>query len=176
VTVYAKGNPNDGTTYSDSSCEYMWTMGYDDKDDLIGVGEYTKIDVCALMAGSKSETTLTEQGITIDFPAGTIWDGKYIALGDQEAKGTYQTGMWPSTVSGTTITSSSEAIFSDNCYSDYVDDVNPFVLGKKNTPIDNKQGKVMVGTNSWCEATGGEAGVLVCITRREDRPEQRPSG
>ncbi len=157
VTVYAKGNSKEATTYSDSSCEYMWTMGYDDKDDLIGVGESSGINVCALMAGSKFETTLTEQGITIDFPGGTTWDGKYIALGDQEAGGEDQTGMWPSTISGTTISSTSEVTFSASCFGDFVDDPNPFVLGKKNTPIDTKQGKVMVGPNLWC-ADGGRGG------------------
>jgi hypothetical protein len=42
-------------------------------------------------------------------------------------------------------------------YNDYTDIVDPFVLGKKNTPINNKQAKVMVGTNLLC-ADGGIGG------------------
>lgn len=157
VTVYAKGNPEDGTTYSDSDCEYIWTMGYDDKDNLIGVGEYTSIDVCALLAGSKSETTLTESGITIDFPGGTMWDGKYIALGDQEAGGKYVTGVWEATLKGTTISAEgSEITFTDTCEGDYTDDVNPFILGKQNTPANRKEGKLMVGFNEYCQDSGSD--------------------
>ncbi len=95
VTVYALGNPDNGTTYSNSSCEYGWPMGYDDKGNLIGESENTSIEVCALLAGTKAITVLTESGIVIDFPGGTSWDGKYIALGDQEAGGTFKTGVWP---------------------------------------------------------------------------------
>jgi len=157
VTVYAGGDPTKGTTYSDSSCSYQWTMGYDSKGDLIGVGEYSSITECALMAGSSSETTLTASGITIDFPGGTTWDGKYIGLGDQEAGGTYLTGVWASTLSGSTITAvGSEAKFSDSCYSDYTDDVNPFFTQKGHniTPASTKQGTGMVGPNLWCLNAG----------------------
>lgn len=158
VTVFAGGDPSKGTTYSDSSCEYQWGMGYDSKGNLMGVGEYTSITVCALMAGSKSETTLTTSGITIDFPGGTSWDGKYIALGDQEAGGTFQTGDWPSTLSGTTLTAvGSEVKFSDSCYSDYTDDVNPFYTygkGSNITPASTKQATQMVGPNLWCYDAG----------------------
>ncbi|HLY02376.1 MAG TPA: hypothetical protein VKR56_07740 [Candidatus Cybelea sp.] len=158
VTIYPKGKATSGTTYSDSSCEYQWTMGYDAKGDLVGVGEYSSVNVCALMAGSKSETTLTTSGITVDFPAGTTWDGEYIALGDQEAGGTYQTGVWPSTISGSTITAAgSEVVFSDTCYSDYTDDVNPFFLDSPAvniTPKTKKQAATMVGPNLWCVDAG----------------------
>ncbi|HLY03667.1 MAG TPA: hypothetical protein VKR56_14370 [Candidatus Cybelea sp.] len=158
VIVYQKGKTTGGTTYSDSSCEYEWTAGYDTKGDLIGVGEYSSVDVCALMAGSKTETVLTESGITIDFPGGSHFDGKDFTLGDQEAGGTYQTGVWETTLSGTTITAAgSEIKFSDSCYSDYTDDVNPFFVGKGNISPDKKKGHeatVMVGPNLWCVDAG----------------------
>jgi len=156
VTVYPGGKTTGGTTYSDSSCEYQWTMGYDAKGDLLGVGEYDSIDVCELASGSKSEQADTESGITIDFPGGTQYDGKYIALGDQEAGGTYQTGVWPSTVSGSTVTAAgSEVVFSDSCYSDYTDDVNPFFTSKKEVlPKGSKQATGMVGPNLWCPDEG----------------------
>lgn len=160
VVVYAKGNPKNARTYGDSSCEYIWTMGYDAKGDLAGVGEYSRIDICALLAGEKSETVLTENGgIIIDFPGGTSWDGKYIAVGDQEAHGSYQTGMWPAKISGTTITAvGKEIVLQDHCYGDYVDDVNPFFLGKgfvPITPASTHRAKYVIGPNSWCQGSGG---------------------
>jgi YVTN family beta-propeller protein len=158
VTVYTHGNPSKGTTYSDSACQYEWTAGYDGAGDLIG--QYENGTFCALMAGSQSETTLTSNGITIDFPGGTTWDGKYIALGDQEAAGTYQTGIWPATLSGSTLTPiGKEVEFADTCYGDYVDDVNPFIVGKKNTPVNDRRGHVMVGPNLWCYDAGEGGGV-----------------
>ncbi|MGA2761153.1 MAG: hypothetical protein ABSF08_12655, partial [Candidatus Cybelea sp.] len=60
-----------------------------------------------------------------------------------------------------TLSSSGEVTFSASCYNDYTDIVDPFVLGKKNTPIDKKQGKVMVGGNLWCADTGSGGGVNV---------------
>jgi hypothetical protein len=153
VTIYPKGKTTNESTYSNSSCVYQWTMGYDAKGDLVGVGEYSSIDVCALLARSKSETTLTTSGITIGFPGGTTWDGKYIALGDQEAGGTYQTGVWPSTISGSTIAAAeSEIVFSDTCYGDYTDDVNPFFAGA--TTKSTERAATMVGPNLWCVDAG----------------------
>jgi len=154
VIVYPKGKTTGDTVYRDSSCQYEWGAGYDAAGDLVGVGEYTSVDVCALVAGSKTETVLTESGITIDFPAGTTWDGKYIALGDQEAGGTYKTGVWPSAISGTTITAeSAEVMFSESCKSNYTDDVNPFFTngtGENITPKSRKQAKYMVGPDVSC--------------------------
>ncbi len=151
VTVYAGGDPSKGTTYTDSSCEYQWAMGYDDKGNLMGVGEYSDIAVCALMDGSKSETTLSTSGISIDFPGGSIWDGKYIALGDQEADGQYVTGLHEASLSGSQLTQKGEAVLGASCGE--FDDVNPFVLGTKNTPVNNHRGKVVVGANFSCGST-----------------------
>ena len=80
-------------------------------------------------------TTLTTSGITVDFP-----------------------GVWPSTLSGTTITAAtSEVKFSDSCYSDYTDDVNPFFTnhaGVNITPKTKKRATEMVGPNLWCVDAG----------------------
>jgi hypothetical protein len=96
---------------------------------------------------------------TIDFPGGTMWDGKYITLGDQEAGGTYNSGVYPSTLKGSALSPvGSEVTFTDTCYHDY-SDIHPFIVGKKNTPINDHQGKVVVGTNSWCVDGGGGSGI-----------------
>lgn len=153
VTVFAHGDTSSSQTYSNYACAYQWPMGYDAKDNLVGVGESSSISICALLHGSSSETTLTPSGITIGFPGGTTWDGKYIALGDQQAGGAYITGMWPSTISGSTITAAgSEITFTDDCYSDDTDVVDPFVTGKKSniTPNIKVRANTMIGPNLWC--------------------------
>jgi hypothetical protein len=88
VTVFAGGDPSKGTTYT-GPCEFLWTMGYDSKDNLIGIGEEGNgsIVACALLAGSKAMITLSgccTGPIQIDFPSSTMWDGKYIALGTRK--------------------------------------------------------------------------------------------
>ncbi|MGA2761109.1 MAG: hypothetical protein ABSF08_12430 [Candidatus Cybelea sp.] len=156
VTVYPGGNPSKGTTYSDSSCTYLWTMGYDRSGDLVGTSETSSGGraYCALLSGSKSMTLLTTSGITINFPGGTSWDGKYIVLGDQEAGGTYQAGLARATLKGTTLTFVSETVLSDDCYNDYTDVVNPFFVGKTNTLFHGKQAKAVIGANLWCPDGG----------------------
>jgi hypothetical protein len=157
VTVYAGGSASQGTTYS-SPCAEQWTMGYDSSGNLIGVGTTSSATlVCALLSGASTVTTLSTTGITIDDPGGTTWDGAYIALGDQEAGGTEQTGVWPATLSGSTLSAaSSEVTFSDTCYSNYTDDVNPFFVGKTNITPGGSSGQAtaMIGPNLWCNDAG----------------------
>ncbi len=155
VTVFAGGNPKKAITYS-SVCAYQWTMGYDNRGNLIGVGETSSRGraYCALLFGAKRISSLSFSG-TIHFPGGTMWDGKYIALGDQEAGGHFASGEYPSTLKGSTLSpAGSEVTFTGNCDNDYTDIINPFIVGKKNTPINDSQGTVVLGTNSWC-ANGG---------------------
>jgi hypothetical protein len=151
VTVFAGGDPRKGTSYT-GPCEYFLTMGYDDKGNLVGGSESSSggIEFCALLAGAKSITLLSTSGITIEFPGGTEWDGKYFVLGDQEAGGNFQTGLVRATLKDTTLTYVSETILSDDCYNDYVDVVNPFIVGKTNTLFKGKQGTTIIGPNLWC--------------------------
>jgi hypothetical protein len=93
---------------------------------------------------------LTTRGIVIDFPDSVMWDGKYLALGDQEAKGTDETGIWRATLSGSTLSASRETLLHDNCDDQYNDVVQPFVVGAKNTPVNDKEGSAVVGGNQLC--------------------------
>jgi hypothetical protein len=158
VTVYAGGDPNKGTTYGESSCTYFWTMGYDDKGNLVGGGESSSGTqyICGLLAGKKSMTLLSTSGFTIDFPGGTTWDGKYFIIMDQG--GDFQSGLVRVTLKGTTLYYVSQTTLSDDCYNDYVDVVNPFIAGKTNTLFYGKQGNAVVGPNLWC-ADGGSGKV-----------------
>ena len=157
VIVYARGDSKKSATYSDTDCESVSPMGYDNKGNVIGVGEYDAVSICAVLAGTKQETTLLTSGITIAAPNGTMWDGKYIVVGDQEAtSGKDETGMNEATLSGKTLTSAGEAILTDTCYRGYTDVLDPFVVGKKNTPVNTQQGNVVVGSNLFCfDASSG---------------------
>ncbi len=156
VTVYTGGNPNDASTYSNADCGFIWSMGYDDKGNLVGIGESSSNYFCAVLAGSKSMQTL-EADFTIAFAGGTMWDGKHFAFADQELGGQFQTGIIRAKLSGTTLTKVGETALSDDCYSNYVDVVNPFIVGKKNTPVNHKQGTVVLGPNLWCTDAGTTA-------------------
>jgi hypothetical protein len=155
VTVYEKGNPDRTKTYDNSDCEITSAFGYDDSGDVIGLGSYNSVFICAVLRGAKAETTLTGNGITVKAPNGSMWDGKYLELGDQEAGADNdQTGMIETTLSGKTLTAKKEVILADSCYRGYVDVRNPFVVGKENTPANGQQGRVVVGVNLDCFELG----------------------
>ncbi len=151
IIVYAKGNPNSAKTFSNATCEVQAPLGYDAGGNLIGAGKYDTSYICALLKGEKQEKTLSTSGFTINFPNGSMWDGKYLTIGDEEAgssKG--QTGMYETMLAGTTVSSVGEVILADTCYRGYVAVLNPFVVGKRNTPANREQGTVIVGSNEYC--------------------------
>jgi len=153
VTVFAGGNPSKGKTYSNRDCKSTPPMGYDTGGDLIGLGDKkAPVYICALLADSKTEQKLATSGFTINAAGKTMWDGKYFALTDQDAK--YDTdGIVQASLSGKTVKSHGETILTDTCYNGYTA-VTPFIVGDKNTPVNDRQGKVLVGTNTWCSQSG----------------------
>jgi hypothetical protein len=88
-----------------------------------------------------------------------MWDGKYIAVTDLEVAGSsVQTTIARATLSGTTLTVRSETSLSDSCGVDGGVEVNaPFIVGAKNTPVNHKQGTVLIGGNLACDGSGGLA-------------------
>lgn len=157
VTVFARGDPNKGTTYSDSSCTSVDQMGYDNKGNLMGQGgNFSSINVivCALLAGSQKETTLSMEGFSIGAQGGTMWDGKYIALADQDVGGKLTSGIVQVSLSGRALASHGETLLSDQCSGGHSDIGVPFIVGAKNTPVNDHQGKVVVSIDSACLAKG----------------------
>ncbi|MBV9700274.1 MAG: hypothetical protein JO078_09140 [Candidatus Eremiobacteraeota bacterium] len=159
VTVFAGGDPSKRKTYSNPSCgPGMFAMGYDDKGNLLGLNDVKlPVTVCALLAGSKSETTLKTKSFEINAPGHTMWDGKYITLTDQAIHGkhSYHDGIVEASLSGSTLTSHGEPILTDTCdKGGGTDIVSPFILGERNTPVNHLQGKVIVAINSVCTAAG----------------------
>lgn len=155
VTVFPKGSSK-GVVYSNpSDCYFIWTAGYDDKGNLVMTAENEAseaVTLCAVLKGSTSLTTLTASGFTIYSPAPTMWDGKYIALGEQQIGGGVQSGVIEATLSGSTLTSHGQVVLSDNCDNGYTHVVQRFIVGKKNTPVNDEQGKAVAGANDFCSA------------------------
>jgi hypothetical protein len=54
------------------------------------------------------------------------------------------------------LASAGEVLLSDTCYRGDVDVVNPFVVGKVNTPVNKEQGRVVVGSNEFCAENDSE--------------------
>ena len=104
-----------------------------------------------MLKGSKSLTTLTAKGFTVYSPDSTMWDGKYLALGDQQIGGGLQSGIIEATLSGSTLTSHGQVVLSDTCQGDYTHVIQPFIVGRKNTPINDKQGTAIAGGNEFCQ-------------------------
>ena len=155
AVVYAGGDPSKGTAYS-GACAAQWPMGYDDNANLVGIGEENggSIVACALLAGSHSIITLggcCSGPVTIDFPGSTTWDGKFLAIGDQVSGGMEIERV---TLSGATLKVSGLTTLSDDCNGSYLDTPVPFVLGKRNTPVNRKQGSAVIGPNLWCQPGG----------------------
>jgi hypothetical protein len=154
VTVFPKGSGK-GIVYSNpNDCYDIWPGGYDGEGNLVMIAENATeaVTFCALLKGSKSLTTLTASGFTIYSPDSTMWDGKFIALGDQQLGGGFQSGIVEATLSGSTLTSQGDVTLSDDCKGDYTHVISPFIVGRKNTPVNDRQGTVVAGGNEFCNA------------------------
>lgn len=151
-----KGGTGSSTCYSDgSACYFMWPAGYDDKGNIYVEGEYSSIVVCELPKGGSTMQQVQYTGGTIDFPGAVMWDGKYLTLSDQESGGTFTDGIYQATESSSgDLAIVGKTQLTDTCYSDYTDVVAPFIVGKKNTPVNRQQGTQVVGSNIWCYDAG----------------------
>ena len=88
VAVYtgAKGSP---TLYQDADLHDVFFVGYDNKGNLFADGENAsgRFSFAELAKGSSTLKTITLSGGTITFPGTIRWDGKNVAVGDQEYQG-----------------------------------------------------------------------------------------
>ncbi|HEY2474445.1 MAG TPA: hypothetical protein VGI19_06545 [Candidatus Cybelea sp.] len=155
VCVWKHGSGS-AACYSDSgSCYFLWPAGYDDKGNLIAVGRYRhySLAVCALLSGSSTMTTLSYNG-TLKFPGSVTWDGKHFVLPDDVYEYQY-TILAQATLSGSTLTAVGATTIGCNTENESVDVSAPFVVGKKNTPVNHRQGKIVVGAGEvFCESQG----------------------
>lgn len=143
----ASGKPR---VYSDpSDCYYLWPAGYDDKGNLFAEGEYTSIGVCWIPAGAPLMRPIG-LGEQIYFPGSVMWTGVSLAFTDQNYRDSYQTGLDIATLSGSTLSIIGNVALSDSCNQNYVDVEQPFLVGRRNTPVNKTAATVVVGGNLWC--------------------------
>lgn len=75
------------TQYSDSNIGYVYFCGYDSNGNLFVDGEQPQngpFQLAELPKGSSTFTNISLNRI-IYYPGGVQWDGKYVAVGDQQA-------------------------------------------------------------------------------------------
>ena len=102
--AHAKGSPK---LYKVPSAEWAYFCGYDDKGNLFvdgWTGATLGFTFAELPKGKKSFTTIYLTGATIYFPGNVQWDGKYVAVGDEESQlsssGYYQSAIYQTTGAG----------------------------------------------------------------------------
>ena len=155
ATVFAGGDPAKGKTYSAKDCGDMLPLGYDTKGNLVGLADATPpATPCALLSGAKSLRTLSMKGFTVNAPGHTMWDGKYFALTDEDADKNATDGIVDASLSGNALTFHHEATLTDTCSGNSTSIAAPFILGEKNTPVNDRQGRVVVGINLFCAGAG----------------------
>jgi hypothetical protein len=86
VFAKAKGSP---TFYQDADLHDVFFVGYDNKGNLFADGENAsgRFEFAELAKGSSTLKTIALSGGSITFPGTIRWDGKNVAVGDQEYQG-----------------------------------------------------------------------------------------
>lgn len=139
------------STYSNAACFFMLPPAYDAKGNLFlqCLSRSSASSVVYLPAGGSSLDTIAFDH-TITYAGGVAWDGKYVVLTDQEFGGSNAAGFYQAALHGTKLQAAGSTTLSDDCSGTYLDFVQPFVVGKKNTPVNRKQGTTVIAGNSNC--------------------------
>jgi hypothetical protein len=90
IYAHASGTP---TTYTDPDIYYYYFCGYDDKGNLYIDGQSYEgsppFQFAELPKGSSTFTSITLNQQII-WPSSVLWDGKYVAVGDQDTPDIYE--------------------------------------------------------------------------------------
>ena len=118
----------------------MWPPGYDNAGNLfIEIGP----NVCELPAAGTSLISVPFNHY-LSFPGSIMWDGKHLALTDGGNGDIYRV---KETRKGLDVIGTTQ--LKDKWCSE-VEVSQPFIVGEKNTPINDEQGTVIVGGNNFC--------------------------
>lgn len=151
VFKHASGTP---TNYSSQSAPYLWPPGYDAQGNLFVEAETASggVGVFGLPAGGSSLDP-TPVPWTINVPGSVMWDGKYITFTDQEAGGpsANATTIYQARETKSGLVPAGTTTLQDTCSGSQVDVVQPFIVGKKNTPVNKRQGALVIGGNLYCQ-------------------------
>ncbi len=144
--------------YWSTSCQSIVQVGYDNEGNLYvsSSSEASSSSVCELPHGGTALTQVPIDG-TIKVPGGVMWDGEYIAFTDRlysyDYSAIYQAE--PNGSGGLHVVG--ETVFEGGGSGDckFSDLVQPFIVGSQNTPSNDEQGNVVVGSNYQCEYPSG---------------------
>jgi hypothetical protein len=115
VWIFA-GGEGTPTFHRVPSISFAYFCAYDPSGDLFidGLDKKFAFELAEIPAGqSKLETIHLPQSVV--FPGGLAWDGKYLAIGDQEYKGTNNSAIYQVSVSGTSGTIEGTSTFVYGC-------------------------------------------------------------
>jgi hypothetical protein len=149
VWKHAKGTP---TNYGSSECPFIWGPGYDNHGNLFleAVTSASPVFICELPHGGTS-LQIVPTNWKIGYGADVMWDGKYITFADQAfGGGSVAAGVYQATESASGLTLAASTALNDPCGYGYTDVVQPFILGRKNTPKNDRQGNAVLGSNNSC--------------------------
>lgn len=110
VSIYARarGNPR---TFSDSKLYYPFFLSYDDTGNLFVDGEQAdgSFQFGELREGRRAFATIALKK-NIELAGGVVWDGKYIAIGDEKAGKIYRIAGANGDILGTTKLAGSKSL------------------------------------------------------------------
>lgn len=135
VYAHAKGNPHH---YTDSKIPHFNFCGYDSKGNLYADGTDAaqgQFHFAELSKGAKAFTNITFKGGIIYYPGDVRWDGKYVAVGDQDIGGQGVSAIYQTTGAGGKIVHKTPI---DDPTDPYAEDIVGFWI----------DGKTVVGANN----------------------------
>lgn len=154
---------NPPTDYVNSGyCQLLQSPGYDNVGNLFVLGYVDAVGdtLCVLPAHGKAlEGSVILNGQIYD-AEGVMWDGKYITLSDSNPYDRTNSGVTAiyravpkkgvDNVLSLLIVGST--ILTDTCFHGQDDTVvqQAFIVGNKNTPANDEEGKVVIGGNIVC--------------------------
>ncbi len=172
VQVWHGGSGTPFTYYS-RRCGMPKPPGYDSQGNLYF--ESPPHDVCRLARGANHLQRVSFDQ-ELDSPQGVQWDGAHLTLAVTGYRSTTVTAIYRvRELPSGDLKSIGTTVLEDQCGNNNV--YQPFIVGEKNTPVNEKQGAAVVGVNStctqpidfWAYAKGGEP--TYAITNGPSNPQ-----
>jgi hypothetical protein len=142
--------------YTNPYCVRAWSPGYDSKGNLYVEGLFYATSfgsgtptVCELPANSTSLHPVTVNKM-LNAPGSVMWDGKHIALTDPGAYPATEILRATESPSGNLTIVSSTQLTDSACTTE---ESQVFIVGKKNTPVNNQLGATALGGNLYTGCT-----------------------
>ncbi|HVN68793.1 MAG TPA: hypothetical protein VMU38_03940 [Candidatus Binatia bacterium] len=137
-------------------CPVPFPPGYDDKGNLFV--ECKDGDLTHVYIRRTSDVHLRPISLVpaIRFPGGAMWDGKYMTLTDQRYDFHARTAIYRVVAASgprRKLKVVSASFLADSCDAGDTDVLSPFIVGTKNTPVNDQQGRIVLGSNHDCTGT-----------------------